>query len=133
MAEIGQRPLYAIVTPARVFTGHAKDKFHYLGRDRRPSDLLTVLAVIPLCRHQFPMPSQNRIGSYDRGQLCEHFPSEYLAFHSQTPTLIIVEQNALFAELLSEHIIFGAKILNYLLLSMVYPTSQDQEQQLPGF
>jgi hypothetical protein len=30
-------------------------------------------------------------------------------------------------------IIFGAKILNYLLLSMVYPTSQDQEQQLPGF
>jgi hypothetical protein len=47
--------------------------------------------------------------------------------------LIIVEQNAFLAELFSEHRIFGAKILNYLLLSMVYPTRQDQEQQLPGF
>jgi hypothetical protein len=71
--------------------------------------------------------------SYDSGPLFERFMPGNFAFHGQTPTLIIVEQNVLFVELFSEHIIFGAKILNYLLLSMVYPTSQDQEQQLPGF
>jgi hypothetical protein len=47
--------------------------------------------------------------------------------------LIIVEQNAFFAELFSEHAVLGAKILNFILLSMVHPTSQYQEQQLPGF
>jgi hypothetical protein len=79
------------------------------------------------------MPSQNRIWTYDSGQLFERPPPEYLAFHGQTPMLTIVEQNAFLTELFSEHIIFGAKILNYLLLSMVHPTSQDQEQKLPGF
>jgi hypothetical protein len=74
------------------------------------------------------MPSQNRIWSYDSGHPCERPPPEYLAFRGQTPALIIVKQNTLFTELFSKHIILGAKILNYLLLSMVYPTSQDQEQ-----
>jgi hypothetical protein len=60
-------------------------------------------------------------------------PPEYLAFHGQTPALIIVEQNAFFAELFSKHTVLGAKILNYILLSMVHPTNQDQEQQPPGF
>ena len=89
--------------------------------------------AIPLCGYQFPMPSQNRIWTCDSGHLFEQFPPENFAFHGQTPTLVIVEQNAFLTKLFSEHIIFGAKILNYLLLSMVYPTSRDQEQQLPGF
>ncbi len=133
IAKITQCALYTIVTPTQIFASHAKHEFDNFSRDGEPSDFLAAAAVILICGYQFPMPSQNRIWGYDSGHLLEHYPPEYLAFHGQTPTLIIVEQNAFFAELFSEHIIFGAKILNYLLLSMVYPTSQDQEQQLPGF
>jgi hypothetical protein len=87
-----------------------------------------------LCRRirDFPVPAQNGIGSHDRGHLLEHLPSEDFAFHSQAPPLIIVEQNAFPAEFLSEHAIFGSKVLDDFLLSMVDPAREDQKQQLPG-
>jgi len=50
----------------------------------------------------------------------------------QAPPLIIVEQDAFFAELLSEHAILGSKALDDVLLSMIDPAGQDQKQQLPG-
>jgi hypothetical protein len=36
------------------------------------------------------------------------------------------------AELLSEHAILRSRMLDHVLLSMVDPAGQDQEQQLPG-
>jgi hypothetical protein len=57
----------------------------------------------------------------------EHLPPEYLAFHSQEPPLIIVEQDAFLAEFFSEHAILGPKVLDYFLLSMIDPASEDQE------
>jgi hypothetical protein len=44
--------------------------------------------------------------------------------------LVIVEQNALLAELLSEHTILGPKVLDHVLLLAIDPAGQDQ--QLPG-
>jgi hypothetical protein len=73
------------------------------------------------------VPAQNRVWSHDRGHLLEHLPPENLAFHSQAPPLIIVEQDAFLAELLSEHAILGSKVLDHILLSMVDPASEDQE------
>jgi hypothetical protein len=64
---------------------------------------------------------------YDSGHLLEHFPPEHLAFYSQSPPLIIVEQNTFFAEHFSEHTILGSKVFDPILLSMVYPASEDQE------
>jgi hypothetical protein len=48
------------------------------------------------------MPAQNRIWSHNSSRLFEHLPSENLAFDRQTTSLIIIEQDALFAELLSD-------------------------------
>jgi len=56
------------------------------------------------------MLSPIRIWSYDSGHMLEHYPPEYLAVCGQTPTLIIVEQNACLTGLFSEHFIFGAMI-----------------------
>jgi hypothetical protein len=66
-------------------------------------DLLAAPAVIPLCGYQFPVPAQNRLWSHDSGHLLDHLPPEYLAFHSQEPPLVIVEQDAFLAEFFSEH------------------------------
>jgi hypothetical protein len=74
------------------------------------------------------MPAQKRIWSHDSGHLLEHLPPEHLAFRSQAPSLIIVEQNAFLAELFSEHAILGTKVFNHVLLLMVDPAGEDQEQ-----
>jgi hypothetical protein len=77
------------------FGSHAQNKFSDISRNGMPPDLLKAFAVIPLRRDQFPMPSQNRTRSYDSGYLFEHFPPKNFAFVSQTPALLIVEQNTL--------------------------------------
>src|SRR6266542_1289528 len=87
---------------------------------------------IPLCSNQFTMPAQNRIRSYDRRHLLKHVLTDNLALDGQTSSLVIIEQDAIFAEFLPEHAILGSKILDDLLLSMIDPAGQEQEQQLPG-
>jgi hypothetical protein len=73
------------------------------------------------------VPAQNRIWSHDGGHLPEHLSPEYLAFHGQEPPLIIGEQDAFLAESFSEHAILGPKVLDYFLLAMIDPASEDQE------
>jgi hypothetical protein len=74
------------------------------------------------------VPAQNRIWSHDGGHLLEHLSPEYLAFHGREPPLIIIEQDAFLAEFFSEHAILGPKVLDYFLLAMIDPASEDQEQ-----
>ena len=74
----------------------------------------------------------DRIGNYDRGHRLEHPPPEDLSFHSQAPSVVIVEQDVFPAEFLPEHAIPGSKVLNDILLPMFDPTREDQVQQLPG-
>jgi hypothetical protein len=75
-----------------------------------------------------PGASEESYLSHDSGHLIEHLPPEYLAFLRQTLPLIIVEQNAFLAELFSEHAILGTKVFNHVLLLMVDPAGEDQEQ-----
>ena len=123
-----QRPLYAIIAPGWVSVCHAQDKFHYVNRNGRPSDLLAASAIIPFCCHQFTVPAQNRLWRYDSSNLLEHFPSEYLAFHRQKPPLIIVEWNTFISELFSEDAILGTQVLDRISLFLVDQASEDQEQ-----
>ena len=78
------------------------------------------------------MPAQNRIRSHDRRHLLEHLPTENLALDGQTASLVIIEHDTFFAEFLPKHAILSSKILDDVLLSMIDPAGQDQEQQLPG-
>jgi len=52
------------------------------------------------------MPPQDCFGSHDGGKLVERLAPEDLAFHSQAPPLIIVEQDSVLSELLSEDTVF---------------------------
>ena len=105
VTKVGQCALDAIVTPARVFAGHAQYEVDNLSRGRRTPDLLAALPVIPLCGHQFPMPAQKRIRSHDRGDLLEHLPPENLTFDRQTAPLVIVETSEVINQ---ENLIFEA-------------------------
>jgi hypothetical protein len=77
------------------------------------------------------MPPENRIRSHDRGQLLEHLPPEDLAFDGQAPPLVVVEQDSVLSERLSEDPILRQEVLDGVLLSAIDPAGEDQEQQLP--
>jgi hypothetical protein len=80
---------------------------------------------------EFPMPAEDCIRSHDADQLLEHLAPEDLAFDGQAPALIIVREDSLLPELLSEDPILRYEVLNSVLLSAIDPAGQDQEQELP--
>jgi hypothetical protein len=73
------------------------------------------------------VPAKNRLWSHDSGHLLEHLPPEHLTFDRQTTSLVVIEQDALFAELLSEYTILSSKVFDDFLLSMIDSASEDQE------
>ena len=78
-------------------------------------------------------PNEN--GSYPESQSWPPAQASFgedFAFNCQTPPLAIVEQNGFLAELLSEHTIFGPKVLDHVLLLAIDPAGQDQDQQFQG-
>jgi len=54
------------------------------------------------------------------------------ALHGQPSPLVVGEQNAFTTELLLQHLVLCAEVLDRLLLLPVDPTCQDREQQLLG-
>ena len=53
-------------------------------------------------------------------------------FKGQAPALIVVEQAAAFTELFFEDLVFGAQVVDDLLLLTVHPACEDKQKKLPG-
>jgi hypothetical protein len=81
--------------------------------------------------NELAMLPEKRIWSHNAGQLLKHLPPEDLAFDSQAPTLVVVEQDSFLSELLSEDSILCQEVLDGVLLTAVDPAGEDQEQQMP--
>jgi hypothetical protein len=79
------------------------------------------MAIVPVPGNEFPMPPQNCFGSHDCGKLVEHLAPEDLAFDGEPPALVVVEQDAFFAELLSEDPVFRQQVIDGLPLSKLRP------------
>lgn len=73
------------------------------------------------------MPADNGVGSEDPLDFAQQLPSEHLTFHSQTSSLIVSKQNAIFAELP----IFGLRVLDCLLLLTIQPIGKGDYEQMP--
>ena len=131
MTEITERTLNSIITPGRIFLGYSQHEINNLLRDRRPSSVPSTVAIVPVPGNEFAMPAEDRIRSHDGGQLLEHLAPEDLAFDGQAPALVVVKQDSLLPELLSEDPILRYEVLNSVLLSTIDPACQDQEQELP--
>jgi hypothetical protein len=89
------------------------------------------MAIVPVPGNEFPMPPQNCFGSHNGYKLIEPLAPEDFAFDGEPPALVVVEQDALFAEILSKDPIFSQKVIDGLLLSTIDPPGEDQEQELP--
>ena len=84
---------------------HARHQSGNLGR--RPwSSWTAVGAPIIFVGDQLSMPSQQRFGSDDGGDLLEEFPTDCLRSDRQSATLVIAETRSAVADLLPQNPVF---------------------------
>ncbi|HEX4131440.1 MAG TPA: hypothetical protein VHZ24_15475 [Pirellulales bacterium] len=55
-----------------------------------------------------PMPPQNRVGRHDRREVRERFAANEFAFHSESTSLVVVEDQAFLADYLQQDLDLGA-------------------------
>ena len=66
----------------------------------------------------------------DGSDFLQRLATQYLSFDGKA-ALVIGEQDAFLTELLFQHPVLGAQVLEDFLLMPVDPAGEDQEQQLP--
>jgi len=89
------------------------------------------VAGVELPRHEFAVPAENRVWRDDRGEVQERLATNGVSFHSQQPTLVVVEQQALPAKLLQERRDLSVLELDDLLLPVVDQATEHGEQAVP--
>ena len=78
------------------------------------------------------MPAQDCIGGEQRADLLKCLAAQDLAPNGKSPTLVVVEQDALRTELLLEHLVFGSYVFDHFLLLPMNPAGHDYQAELPG-
>ena len=84
--------------------------------------------MVSLLRHELTVPAENRVGSYNGGQLQQLLPAESMAFHSQYSTLVGVQQDAFLAEFLQQRFDLVVLKLDDPLLAFVGPANEGGKQ-----
>jgi hypothetical protein len=77
------------------------------------------------------MPTQDRIGRDNGGQLKKCLAAESMSLHGQQPTLVSGEQHTLPAELLQQGFDLSILELDNLLLAFVDQPTEDGEHDVP--
>ncbi len=95
--------------------------------DIRAYSALPAVAMVPVLRNQFAVPAPNRFGSDDGGKLVEHLAPEDLTFDGQAPALVVVKEDSMLPELLSEDPILRYEVLDSVLLCAIDPAGKNQE------
>ncbi len=126
MSEVGQRPLNTVVAPGGIVLSHPQDELYNVFGDGWPSLLyLSAMAEIPFISYQLAMPTQDGIGSDDRGYFQQGLTPQELAFDGQAAPLIVVQEDAFLAELLHQHLDLCTLKLNDRLLVPIKPSGQN--------
>jgi hypothetical protein len=88
--------------------------------------------MVPLLGDKQAVPAQDGIRRHQGADLGEKLAAKDLGFDGQASALIVVQEDASLAELLAEDLVFGAKILDDLLLLAIDPTGKEEKQKVPG-
>ena len=78
------------------------------------------------------MPSQQRVGGNDRGEVGENLPSQPLGLVGQATALVVAESQALVAELLAKNPVLLTKVVNHLQLALVHPAGDGYQEESQG-
>jgi hypothetical protein len=78
------------------------------------------------------VPAQQRVRRNQRPDLAQELAAQDFAFDGQAPALVVAEQDPMLAEFLFQDLIFGAEVVDDLLLLAVHPAGEDKQKKLPG-
>ena len=127
MAHVGQGALNAVITPGGILFGNTHhDIANLLGKRRASGLLSSTVAVIPFSSDQEPMPAQDGVGGEKSADLSQELAAKNFTFDGQTAALVVVQQDPVIAEFLSEHLVLGPEVINDLLLLLVDPAGKSE-------
>jgi len=131
MEQVSQSSLNSPVAPIPVLSGQT---------DHKPLDLVpgvrtawaALLAAIIFPGDQLAVSSQQRGRSHNRGQVIKHTPAQFLGPDCQASALVVAKPQSLTSELLAEHTILFLKVVDDILLSLVYPARETNQEEPKG-
>lgn len=77
------------------------------------------------------MPSQDRVRDEDGGDFPQSSAVDGMSLNGKYSTLIVINQQSLFSELLQQGFDQYVLELNDLLLRLVHQTAEDSQQEVP--
>jgi hypothetical protein len=131
VSEIRQRSLDSAIAPFPVLPCHTHDESLHFGQNPWSAQFSITTAIV-LLRNQPAMPCQQRLRRYYRCDLRQPFRSKNFGFDRQVTLLVVGESHAAMADLLSKNTIFFHQISDGMLLMLVHPSSQNNQQKSKG-
>jgi len=129
VADVAERATDAGVAPAWVLLSHPEDELPNLGGRLGATGPASLTPVV-LPGDEPPVPAKQCVGRHQRADLEETFAADLLGPARETPALSIGQEQAPFAELLSEHPILRLQVLDHVLLAAVHPPGEEHHQTL---
>ena len=120
VAQVLERATQSRVAPTRVLPGDPHQQADETGTGAR-SPRPAVGAAIVLLRHQFAVPTQDRIRRRQRGNLTKSPAPELLPQRRQSSPILIAEAETPPAELLAEQLNLFTLVFDQLLLMAAQP------------
>ena len=123
--------LNSIESPRGILSGKSNNRIDDHLSDSWPT-VLSFIAGIELLCDEIPIPTENRVRCNDGCQLAQSFATDSVSLNVKYPTLIIVEQQSLFSELLEQGLDLCVLELNDLLLLLIDHGAEGSEQNVSG-
>ena len=86
--------------------------------------------MIPFTSHELSVPSQQRIGRHDRGDLPQCQPSQLKCPHGKPPSVVIGEAQTPPTQLRAQDAILLHQVREHVPLVAIQPADQDREPYL---
>jgi hypothetical protein len=80
-------------------------------------------------RNQFPMPSHQSFWCHNSRNTIENLSADCFRFDGKAATLVIGESNPARTDLLTEDTIFFEKVFNGMLLMLIQPAGEREQQE----
>lgn len=131
ISKILKCSLNPIESPRGILSGKTNNGIHDDLSDSWPT-WLPFVTGIKLRGDERSMPAQDRVGRDDCGQFQESLQADGVSLNGKQATLVVVEQQSLFSELLEQGFDLCVLELNNLLLTLVHQAAETGQQDVPG-
>ena len=127
--EVRERVADPCVAPLRILDRHPDHERGDFAARHRPASTAAGAAVVFL-GDQSSVPAKDRVRGDDARDLPEDLPAEFVAAHSESPTLSVGQAKRPRAQVFPEDPILLPEIFDQIVLVAVHPASEREDKEL---